>query len=152
MKFTDFIGNEILPGSYVAYPGAGNVKGEYGLILYRVDSLDPIKRKVKATRLHIHYSGGQNGVTFHESHERNAMFTTSSIKHYGCTENCRISVQRKTSTIENTNKLVVVDPSNRVKRIFEKCVNLDSSIFSEITGDELSWWIHGGQTENNPFK
>jgi hypothetical protein len=145
MKFVDFIGNEIFPDSYVAYPGAGNAKAEYGLILYRVDSLDPIKCKVKATRLHVHYSGGQDGMTFHESHLRESMVT-----HYN--NDRRISVQKKTSSIENTNKLVVVDPSDRVKSIFEKCINLDESVFSEISGEDLSWWIHAANPQLNPFR
>lgn len=32
----DFLGRKILVGDFVARPGGGNTKGEYGLVLYKV--------------------------------------------------------------------------------------------------------------------
>ena len=47
MKFYDFIGTELTVGCFCAYPGAGNVKAEYGTILYKVTGFDEAKGKVK---------------------------------------------------------------------------------------------------------
>lgn len=33
---TDFMGQEIVAGEFVVYPGAGNTKAEYGMILMKV--------------------------------------------------------------------------------------------------------------------
>jgi len=51
----DFIGNEIRGGDYIVYPGGGNAKCEYGLILMRVT--DVVKGAVKAERLRVSYNG-----------------------------------------------------------------------------------------------
>ena len=55
------------------------------------------------------------------------------------------------ATIENTNKLAVVQPSQRIKDIFEKILNSDKTIFDVITAKELGNWIHGSMNSTNPF-
>ena len=50
--FKDFLGNPIMIGTWLVYPGAGNRKAEYGLLLSRV--ID-ISDKIKAERLDPEY-------------------------------------------------------------------------------------------------
>lgn len=53
----DFIGVNITPGSWLAGGAAGNVKAEYGMILFRVDAITD--DKLKLTRLHVSYPDQQ---------------------------------------------------------------------------------------------
>ena len=48
----DFLGNELSEGDYVAAGGRGNSSAEYGMILYRVEAVEP---KLKIRRLTISY-------------------------------------------------------------------------------------------------
>lgn len=45
----DFLGREIKVGDFVAYPGSGNIKAEYGLLLMRVTGFTP--KSVKCDRI-----------------------------------------------------------------------------------------------------
>jgi hypothetical protein len=140
--FTDFIGQEINVGDFVAYPGAGNTKAEYGMILYLITGKDLDKQKLKAVRLHAEYGQMFEGaLRFHKSFEKNAIHSPSE----------GMLVRYAASTIENTNKLVVVQPSQRIKFIFKKILNSDKTIFDEITAKELGNWIHGSMNSTNPF-
>lgn len=58
MDFKDFLGNIIEKHDFCAYPGGGNAKAEYGLILYQVTDFDNEKKKIKARRLDVDYRGG----------------------------------------------------------------------------------------------
>lgn len=49
----DFIGNEFLLDSYVANSGGGNVKAEYGMILYKIIGING--EKLNVARLKIRY-------------------------------------------------------------------------------------------------
>ena len=156
MKFYDFIGNELTVGCFCAYPGAGNVKAEYGTILYKVTGFDEAKGKVKAIRLHADYAQGQMYDTFHPSHTKNGIIGTVMIPdHYKRNEGNDIEgkmcVRYINSTIENTNKLAVVQPNEKVQRIFNKVIDGDASVFEEMTPQEFSIWIHGGNSGPNPF-
>jgi hypothetical protein len=153
MIFKDFIGNEITEGCFVAYPGAGNVKAEYGMILYKVVGFDTAKGKVKAIRLFADYAQGQMYDTFHPSHTKNAiigtvMRTDQYNRNGGEPIKGKCAVRYHVSTIENTNKLAVVNPSERVQRIFNKVIALDPTVFEEFSPVNFSHWIHGGNVEN----
>lgn len=156
MQFFDFIGNELTEGCFCAYPGAGNVKAEYGTILYKVIGFDREKRKVKAVRLFADYAQGQMYDTFHPSHTKNAIIGKVMIPdHYkengGKDIEGKLAVRFHNSTIENTNKLAIVHPSEKVQRIFNKVLESDESVFEEMSPVEFSIWIHGGNSGPNPF-
>lgn len=156
MKFYDFIGTELTEGCFCAYPGAGNVKAEYGTILYKVVGFDHVKGKVKAVRLFADYAQGQMYDTFHPSHIKNAIIGKVMIPDYykrndGNEIEAKMAVRFNVSTIENTNKLAVVQPSEKVQRIFNKVLQLDESVFDEMTPKEFSIWTHGGISGPNPF-
>ncbi len=51
----DFIGQTINVGDFIAYPGAGNVKAEYGMLVGRV--LKYIGDKISVERLDVNYVG-----------------------------------------------------------------------------------------------
>ena len=156
MKFYDFIGNELTEGCFCAYPGAENTKAEYGTILYKVIGFDQEKRKVKAIRLFADYAQGSMYDTFHPSHTKNAIIGKVMIPdHYkrndGNDIEGRLAVRFHLSTIENTNKLAVVNPNERVQSIFNKVIDQDETVFNEMTPHEFSIWIHGGNAGPNPF-
>ena len=140
--FTDFIGQEINVGNFVAYPGAGNVKAEYGMILYLITGKDLEKQKLKAVRLHAEYGQMFEGaLRFHKSFEKNAIHSPEE----------GMLVRYAAATLENTNKLVVVEPSQKIKDIFAKILNSDKSVFEIITAKQLGNWIHGSMNSTNPF-
>jgi hypothetical protein len=153
-EFKDFIGNPITEGCFCAYPGAGNVKAEYGMILYKIVGFDYVKKKVKAVRLFADYAQGQMYDTFHPSHTKNAIIGTVMIPdHYKRNEGKpiegRLAVRYHISSLENTNKLAVVHPNERVQRIFNRVLELDSTVFEEFSPVEFSHWIHGGNVQNS---
>lgn len=49
----DFLGQTLEQGDFLVYPGSGNGKAEYGLILYRVLSVKP--DSIRAERLQVSY-------------------------------------------------------------------------------------------------
>lgn len=154
MKFYDFIGNELTEGCFCAYPGAGNVKAEYGMILYKVIGFDHEKKKVKAVRLFANYAQGPMYDMFHPSHTKNAIIGKVMIPdHYmrngGNEIEGRLAVRYHMSSLESTNKLAIVKPSEKVQRIFNRVLELDSTVFEEFSPVDFSMWIHGGG--NNPF-
>jgi hypothetical protein len=156
MKFKDFIGNEITEGCFIAYPGAGNVKAEYGMILYKVVGFDHVKGKVKAVRLFADYAQGPMYDIFHPSHTKNAIIEIVMIPdHYyrngGNPIEGLLAVRYHISSLENTNKLAIVNPSEKVQRIFNKVLNLDPTIFEEVSPVEISNWILGSIHQPNPF-
>jgi len=156
MIFKDFIGNELQIGSFCAYPGAGNTKAEYGMILYKVLGFDEAKKKVKVARIDTHMAQGALYDSFHPSHLKNAMESTTSVPDFynrngGNDITAKIAVQVINSSIENTNKLAVVDPSERVKVVFNMILEGDSSVFDIVTAREIMYWIHGSTHTQNPF-
>lgn len=48
---TDFIGNPIVVGGYVAKSGAGNTSAEYSMVLYKVLEIKEKSDKIKVRRL-----------------------------------------------------------------------------------------------------
>jgi hypothetical protein len=154
MKFYDFIGNEITEGCFCSYPGAGNAKAEYGNILYKVVGFDHVKGKVKAVRLFADYAQGQMYDTFHPSHTKNAIIGSVMIPDYygrngGKDIESKLAVRYHISSLENTNKLAIVNPSEKVQRVFNKVLEFDLSVFDEMSPKDFSEWIHGGG--KNPF-
>ena len=140
--FKDFIGQEINVGDYVAYPGAGNVKAEYGLILYKIIGKDLVKQKLKAVRLHAEYGQMIEGtLRFHPSFEKNAIHSPSE----------GMLVRFANSTIENTNKLVVINCSDLIKQVFDKVLAGDNTVFELLTAKQIGHWIHGSTHATNPF-
>ena len=105
----DFIGNEIKIGSFVAYPGAGNVQAEYGLLLMRVLGFNA--KSITVERLDPKYTNLPDG-----SH--------------------KTEIIRKKSYIKNRNKLVVVKVDDYLKHLFENPeINIDG-VASWIHGNE----------------
>jgi hypothetical protein len=140
--FKDFIGQEIKIGDYVAYPGAGNVKAEYGLILYKITDKDLAKKKLKAVRLHAEYGQMiQDELRYHSSFLKNAIHSPEE----------RMLVRFANSTIENTNKLVVVNCSDLIKQVFDKVLAGDSTVFELLSAKQIGNWIHGSTHSTNPF-
>lgn len=91
---TDYIGNEIIVGSFITYPGAGNSTGEYGLILGQVTDITegtPTKAAILGVkRLTKKYVNGNP-----------------------------IIGSRRTS-LSNINKVVVTYPSENVAKVFNE--------------------------------
>jgi hypothetical protein len=141
-NYKDFIGNEIQIGSFCAYPGAGNVKAEYGTILYKIIGFDDAKGKIKAVRLHAEYGQNIGGeIKFHPSFLKNAIMSPS--------EN--MLVRFANGTIENFNKLAVVNVSQNIQDIFNKVLEGDETVFELISAKKLGNWIHGSTNSPNPF-
>jgi hypothetical protein len=141
-NFKDFIGNEIKIGSFCAYPGAGNVKAEYGTILYKITGFDEAKNKIKAVRLHAEYGQNVGGeMQFHPSFLKNAIMSPS--------EN--MLVRFAIGTIENFNKLAVVNVPQNIQDIFNKVLEGDKTVFDLISAKNLGYWIHGSTHSPNPF-
>lgn len=66
MVITDFIGQPIEVGDFVAYPGRGNASAEYGQILMKV--LEVRKDSIQVMRLHVTYPDNKNAdITFKKS-------------------------------------------------------------------------------------
>jgi len=153
MTFKDFIGNKITEGCFVAYPGAGNVKAEYGMILYKVVGFDHVKGKVKAVRLFADYAQGEMYDKFPTLHTKNAIIGTVMIpdryhRNGGNPIEGRLAVRYHSSSLENTNKLAIVNPSERVQQIFNRVLELDPTVFEEFSPENFSHWIHGGNVQN----
>jgi len=111
MIYKDFIGQEIVKGSYVAYPGAGNAKAEYGLILYRVVGFDDVKKKVKAQRLDVvaAHEAADGTYTWHPSFlKRRHVIDPTPYRASYTTRGHKWMITMIESTLENTNKLVVI--------------------------------------------
>lgn len=106
----DFMGTEIYLGTWVASGGAGNRSAEYGMILHIVAETHP---KLKLKRLDVSYPNAS--------------------------EKGMIVKVRKT-VCTNHNKLVVVDPPDIIRELFEKADN------GELTQKEkvlIGNWVHG---------
>lgn len=154
--FKDFIGNPLNVGDYCAYPGAGNTKAEYGLILYKITGFDEAKRKVKAIRLSVDYAQGAMYDTFHPLHLKNAIVSTVELPdHYsrngGKTITGKIAVRWISSSLENTNKLVLVKPNSFVRMVFDAVTEGDEKVLEAITVAEIGSWILGSTHVQNPF-
>jgi hypothetical protein len=154
MTYKDFIGQEITEGCYVAYPGAGNAKAEYGLILYRVVGFDDAKKKIKAQRLDAVANYAQSNGTFtsHPSFlKRRHIIDKTPIRLTYTTASYQWMVTMIESTLENTNKLVVVNPPQIIKDLFDAVYNQDDTILGKITGEQVSRWILASLSGTNPF-
>lgn len=145
----DFMGQNIKPGSFIAYPGAGNVKGEYGLILYRVNEVDKEKDSIKVSRLDVNWAQGAGPVSTRQ-------YPSAFLKRPHMFDDSRkgfeLMVSVINSTIKNLNTAVVVNPSDKIQTIFNKCIALDHTVFELISIDEISQWICGSMHTTNPFK
>lgn len=155
-KFYDFVGNEITLGSYVAYPSGGNVKAEYGMILYKISGFDFEKGKLKARRIHVNMGQGKDYSNFPPLFLRNAMLVDGKREDHfrtGYFIDVKYSIRWSESTIENVSKMAVVNLPEKTKTIFEKVLSLDKSVFSEVSVDDLSAWLLGSlHSKNlNPF-
>jgi hypothetical protein len=147
MKFKDFIGNEVKTGDFFAYPGAGNAKAEYGMILYKVIGFDEVKKKIKAVRLYVDYAQGPDRRQFHSS-EKNAIIGEVDIQdHYktngGEPIKGRIAVRWSASAIENTNKIALVHPPQFIQEFFNQILEGKSDFQSFVTIQEIGNWILG---------
>ena len=152
--FKDFIGQEITEGCYVAYPGAGNAKAEYGLILYRVSGFDQVKKKIKAQRLDVVAAHSKDGSPYnwHPSFmKRKHVIDPVEYPntHYGGTYKWMISMIE--SSLENCNKLVVVNPPQLIKDLFDGVYAGDEKIFEKVTAQQVSGWILASTHVENPF-
>jgi hypothetical protein len=134
----DFIGNELKQGDFVAYPGAGNAKAEYGHILYKV--LESKEDSVKAVRLHCSWSQSKDSLDAHPK---------TWLKNK-CLSQRNVLIHRMDSTITNTNKLVKVNPSEEVSSLFDRVLDKDETLCEEINLEDIGYWIHGGDA--NPFQ
>lgn len=132
---TDFLGNEIKVGMYCAYPGAGNVKAEYGMILYKIIEVDDPAGKIKAGRIYVHYGQGVDKDSFPESHTRNSIFYRD--KDY------TVAFQYKISTISSSYKFAVVEPSENIKAVFNRISVGDPVVFDVLSAEDIANWIHG---------
>jgi hypothetical protein len=63
----------------------------------------------------------------------------------------KVAVRYGESYIENTCKLVVITPSEKVQRIFNKVLDLDPTVFEEMSPENFSNWILGSRYSSNPF-
>jgi hypothetical protein len=88
----DFMGRPYKVGDFVAAGGAGNVKAEYGMILYKILEIAP---KLKLIRLDVSYP----------NHSEVGMV-----------------VKARKVTAKNTNKYAVVKPPAVVKGLFNRAV------------------------------
>lgn len=141
--FTDFIGKEIQIGSFVAYPGGGNTGAEYGQILYRVVDVNEAKEKIKAERIIIYYSHTTPEAMPKDFLNGKAM-TLPHTKTDGDTMYVKyIAIRTKASWISKLNRLVVVEPKEKIIEIFNKISNLDESFTDLIEPIEVSKWLHG---------
>lgn len=147
--FKDFIGQEIKEGNYVAYPGGGNAKAEYGLILYRIVGFDTEKKKIKAQRLDTFPS--QNGVWPDSIMKRRHVIDQRIISPvHGLPYQWMVTMIE--SSLENPNKLVVTNPPDSIKELFDKVYNRDSSILEIFSGEQIAQWLLGSTHVSNPFK
>ena len=142
MTYKDFIGNPISEGDFCAYPGGGNAKAEYGLILYKVTGFDDTKKKIKVVRFHVDYAQGIVG--FHPSHLKNAIVQKTNPNYPFSDEfDGKIAVRWVASTLENFNKLVVVKPSSKIQMIFDAVIKGDPNFQEVISIQEIGKWILG---------
>lgn len=89
----DFMGTPYRVGDYVAAGGSGNGAAEYGMILYRVEAVEP---KLKLLRLTSHYP----------THSSN-----------------KTEIKARKVTATNTNKYVVVQPPPHITDLFDRAVD-----------------------------
>ena len=154
MTYRDFIGQEITKDCFVAYPGAGNVKAEYGLILYRVVGFDDEKKKIKAQRLDAVAGHSHDGSPFgwHKSFlKRKHVIDPEIIKSPYQGGSYKWMVSMIESALENTNKLVVVNPPKLIVDLFDAVYEQDHNIFGKISGEQVSKWILASTHVDNPF-
>lgn len=142
----DFLGNVLVKGTYCAYPGRGNVDAEYGMILMKIIDIIPEKKKLKVVRVKLHFGQSEQNI-FHPSHLKNAIISSYS-------DDYQVALQVVSSFIENTNRLVRVNPNKKVIDFFEKALALDKSCFEILTPEQIKFWLLGSTytLENkNPF-
>lgn len=148
----DFIGQEITPGCFVAYPGGGNAKAEYGLILYRITAIDSEKKKFKAQRLDVVAGFIREDAQWAKSvtKRRNVIDDKTIYPSHGTPYKWMITMIE--STLENPNKLVVVQAPAIAYELFDAIYDQDTSILEKISAAEVSAWIHGSVHAVNPFR
>jgi hypothetical protein len=148
MIFKDFIGNEVKTGDFFAYPGAGNAKAEYGMILYKITGFDEVKKKIKAVRLYVDYAYGADRRTFHPLHEKNAIIGEVDIPDHYSTNGGepikgRIAVRWSASAIENTNKIALVHPPQFIQDFFNQILEGKNDFQNFVSIQEIGYWILG---------
>ena len=145
MGYRDFIGQEIIVGSYFAHPGASGKK-EDGMILYKVTELLDDESGIIAFRTEVILGNQQkSGVdrSYHEFHP-----SILKRKHMMLEGNCILSIDAK---ITNFNKVVIVNPSIEVRTIFDKCIALDRTVIALMSTNDIREWIAGNTNSLNPF-
>lgn len=127
----DFIGQEIAEGCYVAYPGAGNKKAEYGMILYKVDQI--VGDKLKARRITIFYQSATIEVT-------DGSITDQKIYTSPHRDPYRIWIKVQKSTLSSPLKTVVVD---KVPIAAQLILEGHPQAFDIHSAEEFAGWVHG---------
>jgi len=113
----DFLGNQLSVGDFIAYPGSGNGRAEYGLILHKITVLktDGVgERSIQTERLTVRYPDHKTPV-----------------------------ISRGKSTIKSLTKVVLVKPSAAVQTIFNNGENYPEIVAGWIHGTKLINWEDG---------
>lgn len=144
----DFIGNQIAVGSFLATAGGGNVKAEYGMLLYLVTGT--AGGKVQAIRLNAIYKHAHDA-TMREHLGRYAQVKKMvKLLDVGLlADDESVLVYPTKSTIANTNRYVVVQPQGWVQDVFRHYALMEMRGAPRITPQQVASWIHGGT--QSPF-
>lgn len=130
----DYLGQKIQAGDFIVYPGSGNRKAEYGMILYKVSEIKG--DKIKATRIEIHYNDASlpinpkyitDGIIYSESYH----------------EDYRIMIGFLSSTLSSPMKIVKVtrEIPIGISLIFHK----QPEAFNYNSAKDFASWIHGSK-------
>jgi hypothetical protein len=144
----DFIGNPIAVGSFLATAGGGNVKAEYGMLLYLVTST--AGGKLQATRLNAVYKHAQDAsMREHLSRYTQGKRMLKLLDVGILADDESVLVHPSTSTITNTNRYVVVTPPDHVQAAFRHYALQEIRGAATVTPQQVASWIHGGS--QSPF-
>lgn len=131
----DFIGQSIIEGSYVAYPGAGNKKAEYGLILYKVNQI--AGDLIRAQRITVQYC--DTSITVDDG-----SITDNKVYHspYQSRHDYKIWIKVTKSTLTSPMKLVVI-PHQKVPLACRLILDGNPQGFHAHSAEQFARWIHG---------
>ena len=109
----DFLGNEITPGCWLAFPGTGNKSDEHGLLLFWVDRIAGERIYVHRLEAKMKYSlAGEQGV----------------------------QVQVVSKYITNAQKCVVINPPEEMKRLFALTT---AGLLPPDMNEKIEQWLLG---------
>jgi len=131
----DFLGREIVEGSYAAYPGAGNKKAEYGMILYRIDKIQG--EKIKARRIEIFHQSANLPPHYPDC------FTDGKVLTSKYRDDYKLWIRVIKSTLSHPLKLVVVDQVPLAARLI---LDGDPTAFDHLSAEHFAGWIHGSKS------